>query len=61
MSHDELWEEETPPAECYSEISGTVDEYLHRVAEGLFLPIDFYSATEWNALRRELRRNEHGV
>ncbi len=54
VSHDQLWEGESDPDEAYVELTASIDQYLWRVTEGRYLPIDFYAASEWEELRREL-------
>lgn len=56
VSHDTFWEEGASPQEAYVRVAATVEEYLLRVAEGRFLPIDSFSAAELAALRDELGR-----
>jgi hypothetical protein len=51
VSHDQLWEEECGPEEAYVEVTPTVEEYLWRAAEGRYLPIDHYAASELAELR----------
>ena len=53
VSHDQLWEEECGPEEAYVEVTPTVEEYLWRVSEGRYLPIDYYAASELAELRGE--------
>lgn len=52
VSHDLLWEENTSPDEAYVETS-SIEEYLWRAAEGLFLPTDYYTASDLAELRYE--------
>ena len=53
ISHDEFWEERGDPNKSYAELAATIDEYLFRVTEKLYLPIDFYAAEEWEALKKK--------
>jgi hypothetical protein len=52
ISHDEFWEGESDPVQAYAEVTPSIDEYLWRVAESKYLPIDFYAAIELVELRR---------
>ena len=55
VSHDQLWEEEVSgPEGAYVEVTASVEEYLWRVAEGRYLPIDYYAASELVEMRREV-------
>ena len=55
VSHDELWEElDGDPKEMYVEVTGSIDEYLWKAAEGRFLPVDFYAAIELDEMHREV-------
>lgn len=57
VSHDQLWEEEVPgPADAYVQVTESVDEYLWRAAERLYLPIDYYAARELVELKRSIER-----
>lgn len=55
VSHDELWEDlEGDPREMYVEVTGSIEEYLWRAAEGRYLPVDIYAADELLEMRREV-------
>jgi hypothetical protein len=55
VSHDQLWDDELPPHQAYIQVTGTVKEYLLRVAEGRFLPVDSCLAGELESLKAILR------
>jgi hypothetical protein len=40
-------------AQDYAPITRSFDEFLLRLADGLFVPADFHSATQWMQLRHE--------
>ena len=61
VSHDELWEGEGPPSDCFVPVCRSVDEYLWRVSEGRYLPRDFFAAREWQQLKEEAEGGRHGV
>ena len=54
VSHDRLWEEGSDPKECYAEVTGSIEEFLWRAAEGRYLPIDYYAASELLEMRKEV-------
>ncbi len=54
VSHDQFWEEGGEPKEAYAEVAGSIDEFLWRAAEGRYLPIDYYAASELVEMRKEL-------
>jgi hypothetical protein len=56
VSHDQLWEEESDPKEAYVEVTRSIDEFLWRAAEGRYLPVDYYAASELLEMRKELGR-----
>jgi hypothetical protein len=47
--------------DAYVVVCSTVEEYLHRVAEGQYLPIDSFAADERRDLRSEIERGRHGA
>jgi hypothetical protein len=53
VSHDKFWEEDCAAEEAYVEVSRTIEEFLWRSVEGLYLPTDFFAATELAELRHE--------
>lgn len=53
VSHDEFWEDRGDPTQAYAEVTPSIDEYLWRVAESRYLPIDFYAAIELVELQKE--------
>ena len=53
ISHDEFWSEDCDEDYIYAEVTGSVDEFLWRAAEGRYLPIDYYAAIELIEMRRE--------
>ncbi len=55
VSHDELWEMEVSPRDVYETVTESIDEFLFRAAEKMYLPFDYYSARELNELRREMK------
>ncbi len=54
VSHDQFWDEDGDPTEAYVEVTGTIDEFLWRAAEGRYLPIDYYAASELVEMRKGL-------
>jgi hypothetical protein len=58
VSHDELWESKGNPLEVYEVVTASIDEYLFRAVEKMYLPIDYYAAHELNALKREMRSQQ---
>ncbi len=58
VSHDQLWEGESDPVQAYVEVTPCIDEYLWRVAESRYLPIDFYAASELVELRRSVSESQ---
>jgi len=56
VSHDRLWEEESDPKAAYAEVTRSIDEFLWRAAEGRYLPVDYYAASELLEMREELGR-----
>lgn len=54
-SHDQLWEhpDEFDPAKGFARIAHSLEEFLFRLAEGLYLPHDFHAAEEWDSFRIE--------
>jgi hypothetical protein len=58
VSHDELWESKGNPLEVYEVVTASIDEYLFRAVEKMYLPIDYYAARELNALKREMKSQQ---
>ena len=60
VSHDQFWEDGTDPKAAYAEVTATIDEFLWRAAEGRYLPIDYYAASELLEMRKEIAGNDSG-
>ena len=59
ISHDSLYESPNiDPKKAYVAVAKSVDEYLYKVAEDRFLPMDFYSAREFQLLKSELKKRQ---
>ena len=61
VSHDQFWEEGGDPATAYAEVTSSIDEFLWRAAEGRYLPVDYYAASELLEMRKEIDRNGAGA
>ena len=57
ISHDQFWEEGADPQKAYVEVTASIDEFLWRAAEGRYLPIDYYAASELLEMRTEIAGN----
>lgn len=57
VSHDQLWEEAVDPKTVYAEVTASIDEFLWRAAEGRYLPVDYYAASELLEMRKEITSN----
>lgn len=53
ISHDELWGEAGDPKEIYLEVTGSIEDFLWRAAEGRYLPVDYYAVAELLEMQRE--------
>lgn len=53
LSHDQFWSEEEFTEDMYAKVTGSIDEFLWRAAEGRYLPVDYYAAAELLEMRRE--------
>ena len=58
VCHDSLWEETESVDDSYIVVTTTIEEFLYRVAEGRYLPIDSYAARELASLKEDLRAEE---
>jgi hypothetical protein len=45
--------ERLTPTRCYARITTSFDEFLLRIADGMFVPGDFESARQWTELHHE--------
>ncbi|HKO96545.1 MAG TPA: hypothetical protein VJU86_06125 [Pyrinomonadaceae bacterium] len=54
VSHDQFWEENTDPNTAYAEVTASIDELLWRAAEGRYLLVDYYAASELLEMRKEI-------
>lgn len=54
VNHDELWGGDGDPKEIYAEVTGSIEEFLWRAAEGRYLPVDYYAAAELLEMRQEV-------
>ena len=57
VSHDQFWGEAADPKSAYAEVTASIDEFLWRAAEGRYLPVDYYVASELLAMRKEIAGN----
>ncbi len=57
VSHDQFWEENANPKTTYVEVTASIDELLWRAAEGRYLPVDYYAASELVEMRKEATGN----
>jgi hypothetical protein len=57
VSHDQFWEEDADPKAAYAEVTASIDELLWRAAEGRYLPVDYYAASELLEMRKEIADN----
>jgi hypothetical protein len=53
ITHEEYWEHKDEPVVAYQRVARTLDSLLFRVAEGRYIPIDYYAAKEFNAFLAE--------
>jgi hypothetical protein len=51
-------EENAAPLDFYVKVCGSLDELLFRLAENMFLPIDYYSACNLHELKKTMPENE---
>ena len=55
VSHDLFWEDEvSDPSEAYVMVASSLEEYLWRIVEKRYLPLDYYAAKELAQLRTYL-------
>jgi hypothetical protein len=54
VSHDQFWEEGADLKTAYAEVTASIDEFLWRAAEGRYLPVDYYAASELLEMRKEI-------
>lgn len=54
ISHDEFWPDGGEAKSAYSVVTASIEEYLWRAAEGHYLPVDSYAASQLVEMRTEI-------
>ncbi len=57
ISHDHFWGDGGDPKAAYAQVTASIEEFLWRAAEGRYLPIDYYVASELWEMRKEIDGN----
>lgn len=58
VSHDQLWGNPNLDAcQAYVRVTPTLEEFLVRSVEGMYLPVDFYAAKDLEAVRASISAN----
>ena len=53
ITHEEYWEHKDDPQLAYQRIARSLDSLLYRIIEHRYVPIDYYSAKEFNEFLAE--------